>query len=68
MATRKFRLFAFGAVLLGWTVSFSLHNVSYLLLVASQVEKKNKQGRSYDSQLQLMYGSNMIVLDATSHS
>lgn len=40
--TTKFLLFAFGAVLLGSSVSFSFHNVSYLLLVASQVEKKNK--------------------------
>lgn len=38
--TIKFLLFAFGAVLLGSSVSFSFHNVSYLLLVASQEEKK----------------------------
>lgn len=55
-------------MLLGSSLSFSFHNVSYLLRVASQVEKNNKQGRSYDSQLQLMYGSNMTAPDATSHS
>lgn len=68
MANNKISSFAFGAVLLGSSVSFSFHNVSYVLLVASQVEKKNKQGRSYDSQLQLMSGSNMTALDAASHS